>query len=222
MSRTQELHGFLPDDYVELKAQRRTNLLWAMVFLVVAGGIGWAYVIAQNKIHRAEDENRAVTEEYAAAAKPIDQFRKLQDEQRKLNRQAELAHSLVEKVNRSNVLAELANCLPARVYLSDMNLDAKKQGAAAKAAAPQRGVSLPEPIQYDVTVRIVGLAQTDRLVVDYVNNLVKSPLFANVEILNTSATVYKDQKMRAFQVEMTLNPDADTRTASSMPSAKVE
>jgi Tfp pilus assembly protein PilN len=221
MSRTQELHGFLPDDYVELKAQRRTNLLWAMVFLVVAGGIGWAYVIAQNKIHRAEDENRAVTEEYAAAAKPIDQFRKLQDEQRKLNRQAELAHSLVEKVNRSNVLAELANCLPPRVYLSDMSLDAKKQGAAAK-ASPQRGVSLPEPIQYDVTVRIVGLAQTDRLVVDYVNNLIKSPLFTNVQFLNTSATVYKDQKMRAFQLELTLDPAADTRTSSSTQSAKLE
>lgn len=222
MSRAQELHGFLPDDYVELKAQRRTNLLWALVFLVVAGGIGWAYFIAQNKVHRAEAENRSVTEEYAAASKPIDQFRKLQEEQQKLNRQAELAHSLVEKVNRSNVLAELSNALPARVYLSDLSLEAVKHGAVAPKATVSRGVSLPEPIQYDVTLRISGFAQTDKLVVDYMNALSRSPLFKDVQFNNTEASVYKDQKMRSFQLEMVIDPAADTRATAAMQSAKVE
>ena len=70
MSRATEMQGFLPDDYVELRTQRRTNILWALIFLIVAGGIGWAYFIAQNKVMKAEEYNAAVNRDYAAAAKP--------------------------------------------------------------------------------------------------------------------------------------------------------
>lgn len=222
MSRAHELHGFLPDDYVELKTQRRTNVLWAMIFLVVAGGIGWAYFIAQNKVERAELENRTVNEQFAAAAKPIADFNRLQEEQQKLNRQAELAHSLVEKVNRSNLLAELTNSLPKNVYLVDLSLEGKRKqnnatiamsayerARAAKTAA--KGVSMPEPIVYDVTIRLKGLAFTDQLVVDYMNNLARSPLFEEVNFVSTEEHKYKDFELRSFVVDLVINPAADTR-----------
>lgn len=226
MSRA-HMQGFLPEDYMETKAQRRTNVLWAMIFLVVAGGIGWAYYIAQTKIQRAEDINRQVNEQYSAAAKPIEQFQKLQEEQQRLNRQAELAHSLVEKVNRSNILAELTNSLPKNVYLTDFVLNAAKRAQAdvamtayQRAQAAKKGVALPEPIVYDITIRLTGLAYTDTLVTEYQRNLEKSPLFKDVNFISTEATTYQDQKLRLFNFELVLNPAADTRSGAPLRSAQ--
>ena len=151
MSRATEMQGFLPDDYVELRTQRRTNILWALVFLVVAGSIGWAYMIAQKKVQMAQEMNRRISEEFAAQSKPIELFKSLQEEQKKLNQKAELVGSLGERVNRSNILAELTNRLPTGVYLVDFSLDGRKRADGNKTAF-DRAVTAgqPKPILYDV------------------------------------------------------------------------
>src|SRR2546428_391279 len=40
--------SFLPDDYLERKAQRRTNAVCAVLFLVVIGGVGTAFTMSEN------------------------------------------------------------------------------------------------------------------------------------------------------------------------------
>ena len=54
----------------------------------------------------------------AQAARPIEQFQKLQEKQRTMAMQAELTSSLIEKVPRSFLLAELTNSLPTGVSLA--------------------------------------------------------------------------------------------------------
>lgn len=215
MSRATEMHGFLPDDYVELRMQRRTNILWALIFLIVAGGIGWAYFIAQNKIRTAQDINASVTRDFSAAAKPIAQFQQMQEEQQRLNQKAELVGSLIERVNRSNILAELTNALPAGVYLSDFDLLGKADSnlAGAKTAFDRaKAAGAAKPIIYGVTIRLVGFAASDKHVADYMTNLEKSPLFAAVDFVETKEVAYKELKVRSFELELTLDPSADSRS----------
>lgn len=214
MSRATEMQGFLPDDYLEFRMQRRTNILWALVFLVVAGSIGWAYMIAQKKVHQAEETNRQIKEEYAAQTKSIDLFKKLQDEQSRLNSKAELVGSLGERVNRSNILAELTNRLPPGVCLTDLTLDGARKAEAARGNMDRAVVAgQSKPVLYDVNIKLRGLAYTDRQVAEYMANLEQSSLFKEVLFELTDETVYKEVKLRLFELSLALDPAADTRVS---------
>lgn len=218
MSRASEMQGFLPDDYLELRTQRRTNILWALVFLVVAGSIGWAYMIAQKKVQQAAEINRQIKEEYAGQAKPIELFKKLQEEQNKLNTKAELVGSLGERVNRSNVLAELTNRLPAGVYLTDLTLEGKRKSDAGKTVMDRAvAAGQAKPVLYDVTLKLRGLAYSDRQVAEYMSNLERSALIQKDGVVFelTDETIYKEVKLRLFELSVTLDPAADTRVAGT-------
>jgi len=215
MSRATQMHGFLPEDYVELKAQRRTNILWALIFLIVAGGIGWAYFIAQSKVQKARALNAEVSAEFAAAAEPIAQFKTMQEEQQRLNQRAELVGSLIERVNRSFILAQLTNSLPKNVYLSEFDLQGKPQVDAAKAKTAYdraKAAGAPKPIIYNVTMRVKGYAFTNSQVSDYMANLEKCGLFSDVVFMQAVETTYKDMKLREFELELTLDPNVDAIT----------
>lgn len=216
MSQATEMQGFLPDDYAETKTQRRTNVLWAAIFLIVAAGIGSAFFIAEKKIKQAEDDNKAALDRFAAAAGPIEQLARMQEEHQRLNKQAELANSLVEKVNRTNILAEVTNTRPKDVALVDFSLDGKPRldgGAAyARATAARTGKpALPEPITFDVNMHMKGIALNDELVAQYMTNLKKSPLFRDVFFVVTRELAFKDQKLREFEFDLVLDPAADVR-----------
>jgi Tfp pilus assembly protein PilN len=134
--------SFLPDDYLERKVQRRTNAICAILSLVIMLAIGSAFTLTERMIHRAEKEHAIVESQYADAGRQIEQVERLQIKQRKMARQAELSASLLEKVPRSFILAEITNALPAGVSLLDFTLDSKRHvmaQAAPTAAAPSRG-----------------------------------------------------------------------------------
>jgi Tfp pilus assembly protein PilN len=209
----------LPDDYIERKAQLRTNILWALIFVIVAAGIGAAFFIADKKVKAAEAENRRVKDEYESEAKSIEQFSRIQTEHERLKHQAELAYSLVERVNRSNVLAELTNSLPAGVYLVDLTLDGRPRTndptagmtQLQKAEAMKSGALVAaKPILYDVTLRIKGLAASNDAAAKYLVALRKSPLFLEPKLLSIDEATYKERKMRGFEYEVPLNPAADS------------
>ena len=214
MSRASEMHGFLPEDYLELKAQRRTNILWALVFAIVAGSIGWAYFIAQKKIQRAEEVNSQVNREFASAASSVELFKQMQGEQQRLNLKAELVGSLVERVNRSNILAQLTNALPKNVYLSECDLNGKPQvdGSQSKTAYDRAKASGDvKPIIYAVTMKIRGYAFTNSQVSDYMANLENCGLFSDVVFMQAVESTFKEVKLREFELELTLDPNADSR-----------
>ena len=82
--------SFLPDDYLERKAQRRTNAICAMLFLVVTVAIGGAFTMSDKKLKAARDANATASVKYSDAARPIQQFQQLQEKQRTMAHQAEL------------------------------------------------------------------------------------------------------------------------------------
>lgn len=226
MSRATEMHGFLPDDYVELRTQRRTNIMWALIFLIVAGGIGWAYFIAQNKVQKAQEVNTAVKNEYAAAAKPIAQFQQMQEEQIRLNQKAELVGSLIERVNRSNILAELTNALPKGVFLTDVDLQSKAQtDPTANKTAYERAkaAGIAKPILFNSTLKVNGLAAITAQEADYESNLKKSPLFSSADLVADKDITIGEMKFRAFEIELVLDPAADSHAlAPEKRTANVE
>ena len=115
--------SFLPDDYLQRKRQRRANLICAGLFVMVVGGVGTSFTLAERSLRSVELRAADVDREYADAAKRIEQVQRMQDRQKKMSRQAELTAELLEKVPRSYVLAEVTNSLPAGVSLLDLVLE---------------------------------------------------------------------------------------------------
>ena len=101
--------SFLPDDYLERKAQRRTNLICAGLFLVTLTAIGGTFHYSERSNREVERNYDKKLKEFTAEAQRIQQADQMQEKQRTMARQAELAASLLEKVPRSFILA-LCTC----------------------------------------------------------------------------------------------------------------
>src|SRR5688500_10211232 len=99
--------SFLPDDYLETKRQRRTNVICAVLCLGIMAAIGIGFSSIEGSLRAAERENQDVNKQYAEAATRIEQDKQMQDKQRRMAGQAELTASLLEKVPRSVLLAEM-------------------------------------------------------------------------------------------------------------------
>lgn len=232
--------SFLPDDYLERKAQRRTNAICAVLFLTVMVGIGSAFAFTERTTKDLEQQHSRVEQQWADAAKRIEQVKTMQEKQKRMARQAELSASLLEKVPRSNVLAEWNNLRPKGVSLLDFTLESRPRKTVAPAAQPKNAYEAkkaaaeakkgqdpkkdqaPEPTIYDVYMKLTGIAQTDVLVAQYMTKLSRSPLFRDVNLVMTDEFKFEDQKLRKFQIEMMLNgeappvmPEAAPKTANT-------
>lgn len=219
--------SFLPEDYLELKTQRRTNAICASLFALVAVGVGAAFYLTERMVNKVETEYTDVLHTYTDAARPIEQFHLMQDKQRQMESQAALSASLLEKVPRSYLLAEITNALPQNVSLIDFGLEAKlrqNNAGPAKAAVTMYEQKLAEiekekaaalhlaakPREYDVYLKLTGMADNDQHVAAFMKALSGSKLLTDVNLVvsdeyQPSPT---EEKIRKFQIELQLSPDA--------------
>src|SRR5438132_14157324 len=123
--------SFLPEDYMEKKLRRRTNAILGTLFLVVVSAIGGTLFWKEQITRELMKQKSALDSKMGDAARPIEQFKAMQDKQRMLAHQAELTASLLEHVPRSYLLAEITNGIPGGVSLVDFALEAKVRTAAA-------------------------------------------------------------------------------------------
>lgn len=222
--------SFLPEDYLERKARRRANILCGALSVVVMGTIGSAFALSERSMRGLDSELATVESQYAQAAGQIDAVKKMHAKQRQIVQHAELAAALVERVPRSNVLAEFTNSLPAGVSLLDLALEAKPKvnpaaatatafdkKATAAAAAAKKANAAPEAPKYDVYIKLSGVAETDVQVSQFITKLNRSKLLKDVNLVITDS-FSKDKsddaaKLRRFQLEMMINPTAEVQDA---------
>jgi Tfp pilus assembly protein PilN len=202
-----------------------------VLFLVVIVAIGSAFSYTDRSVRDLEKEHEEVEKQYTEAAKRIDLVKELQDKQRQMATQAELAASLLEKVPRSYVLAEVTNALPTGVSLLDLTLESHLRTQPApppKTAfdakrADSNGQPQPEqPKLYDVSLRISGIAYTDVQVAQFITKLNQSKLLSDVNLVISDEFKQDDQQLRRFQVEAMIDPNADVTGPQKASTAAVE
>lgn len=216
--------SFLPDDYLARKAIRRTNVIFAVLFLITVSAGGAAFTHAKKGVKLAREANDIARADKAQAARPIEQFQKLQEKQRTMAMQAELTSSLIEKVPRSFLLAELTNALPTGVSLVDLVLDSRKKSAApaapvaktsfetkAAGANQKQKQTAPQvqPIIYDVSMKVTGIASNDVQVAQFITKLNASRLLRDVNLVISQEFKNGDDMLRKFTIEMNLDPTAE-------------
>ncbi len=236
--------SFLPDDYLERKAQRRTNLICAGLFLVTLTAIGGTFHFSERSNRDVERNYDKKLKEFTAEAQRIQQADQMQEKQRTMARQAELAASLLEKVPRSFILAEITNAMPPGVSLMDFVLESKKKNMAApvassgatafesrkqaqankKANAEAKAINdqLAEMKVYDVGMKLTGIAPTDVQVAQFIRKLNVSKMFKDVNLVITDEFVQDGEPMRKFTVECMLDPTAEVNPTENNKTAAVE
>jgi len=231
--------SFLPDDYLERKAARRTNAICAVMFLLVIGGVGSAFTISENATKLIDKQYNKIEEQYVSEAKRIEQVSQMHEKQRRMARQAELTASLLEKVRRSDILAEITNCMSPGVSLLEFNLESKPRVKAGATAAPtltayeikkmqrenankaQEAPKESEAKEYDVFMKVTGTAYNDGQVSQYIARLNASKILKDVNLSVTEEFVMGDDKLRKFQIEMMLDPRADLTNVNKGETAGV-
>jgi Tfp pilus assembly protein PilN len=223
--------SFLPDDYLERKAQRRTNVICAILTGIVMAAICSAFSLTEKMDQRSQAEHAAVEQQYSEAARQIDQVQQMENKQQRMARQAELAASLLEKIPRSIILAEATNSLPNGVSLIDLNMSSQRKSAAPPPSTdPNKkdaSAPAPEPIAYDVSLRMKGVAGNDVQVAEFIRRLSRVRIFKDVNLVISDELTQDDQKLRRFEVEMSLDPNVDAdslqnHSASNNSTAAVE
>jgi Tfp pilus assembly protein PilN len=219
--------SFLPDDYLETKRQRRTNVVCAALFLAIMAGIGTAFSQIEKALRKVEKQHQEVGLQYADAAKNIEQVKQMQEKQRKMGQQAELTASLLEKIPRSFLLAEITNAMPAGVSLMDVRLESKLRAANVNTGKTQfeikkeaqsgkaKSAPAPQAKVYDVTLKVFGLADNDVQVAQFMAKLNTSHLLQDVNLVISDEFQVNELKMRKFEVEMAVNPNAEIQPGAT-------
>ncbi len=197
--------------------------------VVVLGAVASAFYLSQRSLHAFEGRRAELDQQLVEAAHRIELVHQLQEKQTRMAHQAELTASLLEKVPRSYLLAEITNAKPANVSFLDFTLESKVRSSPVntnqnktayeikKAEIEARlhpntaAVGPAEPKAYDVTMKLTGLAGNDVQVAQFLKRLSRSKLFSDANLVISDDFVQNDQKLKKFQMEMTLNPEAEVR-----------
>lgn len=219
--------SFLPDDYLERKQSRRTNAICATLFVIVVGSVFAAWWFTKRSLAGLELQYTAIDGQYTEAAKRIEQVRQMQDKQRTMATQAELTASLLERVPRSHLLAEITNAMPAGLSLLEFDLTSRVRPTAVKLpaanqpnvsafdaakAAQEQAKKTPEPRKYDVSMKLTGVAQNDVQVAAFITKLGVSKLFKEVNLAVSEEHEMDNRKVRKFTMDLTLDPEARVLT----------
>jgi hypothetical protein len=156
----------------------------------------------------------------------------MHEQQREVVHHAELAASLVERVPRSNMLAEITNALPVGVSLIDLSMVSTPRAGSApqptssfaqhKAEIDKQNDALglgTKPSEFDIKLKFTGVARDDVQVAQLISRLSHNGMFRDVNLIvsdnfseqQPGVLKEKVENLRRWQMEMMINPQAEVR-----------
>lgn len=212
---------FLPEGYADRRRSRRSMAICLALLVMVIAACGVTFTIGEKKIARDEAEFAVIDAQYTEAAKRIEQVQQMRQKQKTVADRMELTVSLVEKLPRSNLLAEMTNALPGGVSLTECNLDAKQMRAPEPPQSSfdkKKGTpveSAPQPLRFHTVMTVSGVAYTEGQVSDYIDQLGQSGYFESVDlrwVRKGSKVDRNDDTMRTFSIALTIAQHAVARS----------
>ncbi|MBI9016662.1 MAG: PilN domain-containing protein [Phycisphaerae bacterium] len=226
--------NFLPEDYVQRKTQKRTNMICLVLFVLVVGAVGVGFWITNQRNAVMNQESSAINNKMTKASAALHTLDILEKKKNEMLAKAEVTQMLMEPVPRSLLVATLTNNLPEGVSLLDYDLSCKEVKQAKSAVSKTKSrrkenakeVSTQAEIKkFQTVIRFTGISYSDQQVAQLVSNLKTSDLFSQVYLTYSEEHKIKkddseDEKVRKFNVVAILDPKAkasedDVRWAQS-------
>ncbi len=223
--------SFLPEDYLERRAQRRTNVICVTLFVIVMSTVIGAYFVSDQQRTDVRKHRDVINARFTEAARRLEQLDELYKRREQMLKKAKVTGSLLEKLPRSLILSQLVNAMPTTLSLLEVELEttvlkptasaartalekAKADGKVKK-AAPKKGGPASEPeIEVKPTqIRLIitGVAKTDVEVSQFMADIKETPLFSNVNLGYSEQVKINEISMRKFKIEIIVNQGIDFR-----------
>jgi Tfp pilus assembly protein PilN len=233
--------GFLPDDYVEKKAERRMNVMAITLFILVMFGVTTAFIVTQKNWSGVRADRGAANQRFIAANDRIAEMDAYELRVERMVDKAHIAIGLVDTVPRSNLLAEVVRQMPKELSLTRLSLQTteikpvkakpfavatlgSKRNRGGAASRPEEAETVrPEPRRWKSEIQLDGLAPSLEEISRFIDALVKVPIFRRVRLDQTQEQEVDDRPMREFRVLFEIDPEADIReNADPIDMASVE
>ena len=223
--------SFLPEDYLERRAQRRTNIICVTLFVVVMSTVIGAYFVSDQQRTDVRKHRDVVNARFTDAARRLEQLDELYKRKEQMLKKAKVTGSLLEKLPRSLILSQLVNAMPTTLSLLEVELETTvlkptaaavrtamekaKADAKAKRSAAKKGAPAAEPeIEVKPTqikLIITGVAKTDVEVSQFMADIKNTPIFDNVNLGFSEQVKINEVSMRKFKIEIIVNQEIDFR-----------
>ncbi|MHC4220214.1 MAG: hypothetical protein ACYSU7_17350, partial [Planctomycetota bacterium] len=92
--------SFLPEDYLDQKAERRTNMISLSLFGIVMVSVFAAFLVTNRQWSQVKSARASINEQYEQAATQIETLNELEQQKNQMLSKARLAAALVERVPR--------------------------------------------------------------------------------------------------------------------------
>lgn len=209
-------NSFLPEDYLDRKIARRTNLICVGLFLVMIAAIGAAFFVQNRQEQGTRGELVEVNNAFTKRAEQLRQIKELQDRQQQMIDKAKVVRQLVERVPRSIILAEIVNNMPPALSLLEFELQTKATPVARNLTAIDRAKAKQqtdkdkdagkvEIVPRQVFINIEGIAQFERQITEFMGNLTHHPLFLDIGLEYIEQDVIEQTDLFRFRIQMELN-----------------
>lgn len=218
-------NDFLPQEYVEHRADRRTHVFGLALFGLVVAAVALAFLTKQSQWHQVRDIRDEVTARYEAAGEEMAAITALEERQRKIHERARIAASLVERLPRSIVLSEFINRMPVGLGILEFDLHTHavhapgpdgvasgRQSRSSRSEKPEP--AQPKPARFRTDIALLGFAPTDLQVSEFLAQLNDHPLLDDVMLLFSEETELDGASVRQFRLTCSLGPDADIRAVN--------
>ena len=209
-------NSFLPEDYLDRKIARRTNLICVGLFLVMIAAIGAAFYVQNRQDEGTRAELVEVNNAFTKRADQLRQIKLLQEQQQQMIDKAKVVRQLVERVPRSIILAEMVNNMPRSLSLLEFDLETKATPAPRNLTALDRAKAKQdkdkakdegkiEIVPRQVFIDIEGIAQLEKQITEFMGNLTHHPLFVNVGLEFIEQDTIEQTDLFRFRIRMELN-----------------
>ena len=211
--------NFVPDDYIQNNASRRSNFIYLILLLAVMTALGGSFITIKIRQKACNTREELVNSRLTKMNEAIKQFDELQIKKREMMKTALTTAELLEPVPRSILLASLTNNLPAGVSLLDLELlqkeskqptnvqtsTSKYQAAQAEKSTPDNQLS-PEQLR-ETLIQIEGMAPSDLQVASYIERLSNSTLLSNVALVESKEHKVEEATFRQFKLTAMMRND---------------
>ena len=222
---------FLPEDYIERRKQRRINAICLALFLLVVAGVAGGFVVTERRRADLEMYTAKLEERVEKAQVSLKQYEAVQARKKQILAKAKTSVGLISPVPQSLVLALITNRLPEQAALVDYKMETKELRTAV-ATAEKKGdkkagkkprktadacsakdksaaakAAVPEPPKLMTAIEVIGLANSDLDVAQFVADLDRSTLLERVDLQYSKESQYEGRVMRRFKITAVVAPD---------------
>ncbi len=232
--------SFLPEDYIARKSEFRANLIILTLFAVVLAGVVGAFLVTTTLWSNLRSRKEAVDIAIAEEQKKVEDIKRLESMRSVMMEKAQITAALSERIPRWALLGELLLRMPIDMRVETLTLKSKRvevapppqpAGAGVKtltgnatAAATSAEASKPKvlPPKFEYSLVIVGMAEQNNDIADYLSALRQSPILTLVELQYIREAKENDRVLRKFEINASLRGEVGTEALANSLKALAE